>query len=767
MTSKSGKKRASKKRPKKGEMEGGGVKEQRPSIQSSSSVTRTSSSTTTTTTTTTTSSTSGNKWETLTQWTDDSVAMVADWWNMKEDQVEKLWQLRDRLTDVTHWKNQPNEVVRYLRDAKFNVKDAEAKFRRMIQWRIDEKVDDIIHDYQPPHPLMEEYLPTTVLAATDKEGDPIWVERVGAADSWGLFKRFGQHDLIRYAVYIREVCIRGKWAEDFQQKSGGKPPMRATAIIDLGGMSFDHCRPALLPLLKEGLKIVQEYYVGFGKKIIVIRVSKLFPMVWKVAQHFCGENMKNMMVFATADNYLEVLSEYVELEKLPPCLFEGGEGHGGVAMPNSLDGGKVPSWEELDRMWEKRQQKQKQAALLPPKEIKTSDVLSVQTSSLMSDEEAPFSQRSGTTVTDLLSPTSSAFSYARDRNALQPEDWSDANFREAMRVWECTPKEEAQLRELQQRVADVDHWKNRPSILLAYLREHKHNLKVAEDCFRKTIQWREENGIDHLIETYRPPMLLLKYFSNTILRPDCCDKDGDPIYIERPGPTDSWSLYQRFGAKAMCEYLTWIREEAGRGRYQKEYERLHGHEIHRITVVVDLVGLSTRHMKPGLLPLFREVVNVAQAHYCGIAKRVFVIRAPRIFKVIWKIVQHFLEDRMKKLLIFASEGDYLDVMSEYIELENLPPCIYEGGHGEGGIGLPKRLDGGLVPPKSKHDYDLATREDIDPGLVDGKFSDGMDGSVASVSAKVARLGGGFFELSDDDDARTVLSVCSLASQRET
>ena len=208
-----------------------------------------------------------NKLENLSKWNDESVAMVAGWWQLKEGQVTKLWQLHDRLTDVTHWKNQPNEVVRYLRDAKFNVKDAEAKFRRMIQWRIDEKVDEIIHDYQPPHPLMEEFIPTTVLEAVDKQGDPLWVERVGAADSWGLFKRFGQADLIRYAVYIREVCIRGAWAEDFQRRSNGKPPMRATAIIDLGGMTWDHCRPALLPLLKEGLQIIQEYYVGFGKKV--------------------------------------------------------------------------------------------------------------------------------------------------------------------------------------------------------------------------------------------------------------------------------------------------------------------------------------------------------------------------------------------------------------------------------------------------------------------------------------------------------------------
>ena len=110
---------------------------------------------------------------------------------------------------------------------------------------------------------------------------------------------------------------------------------------------------------------------------------------------------------------------------------------------------------------------------------------------------------------------------------------------------------------------------------------------------------------------------------------------------------------------------------------------------------------------------------------------------------------------MKKLIVFASTADYLDVMSEHIDLEVLPPCIYDGGCGRGGVGLPKRLDGGLLPPPSDHDYDLATGQDIDPCEVSDN-----DESVLSVTAKVARLGGGFFKLSDDDDAKTVLTVCS-------
>ena len=196
-------------------------------------------------------------WESLSHWSDASVAQVAAWWKLSDQDVTKLWQLQARLDDVHHWQNQPNQVVRYYRDAHGNLAKAEHKFRRMIQWRIDERVDAITDEYVPPHPLLSEYLPTTVLDKYDRDGDPIWLERIGACDSWGLFQAFGKEALLRYAVWIRESCIKGAWAREYRERNGGQPPMRATAIIDMEGMGLDHLKPSLLPLLKEGLAIVQ------------------------------------------------------------------------------------------------------------------------------------------------------------------------------------------------------------------------------------------------------------------------------------------------------------------------------------------------------------------------------------------------------------------------------------------------------------------------------------------------------------------------------
>lgn len=199
-----------------------------------------------------------------------------------------------------------------------------------------------------------------------------------------------------------------------------------------------------------------------------------------------------------------------------------------------------------------------------------------------------------------------------DKNQLQPHLWSDANYQETMQNWNATLQEEAQVRELQRRLADINHWKNNPADLMRVLRDSKRNVDVAEQRFRKTIAWRLQEDIDHICDTYRPPKLMLDYFGTTVLAPQYTDKDGDPLFIQRVGTSDSWGLYQRFGGAAMISYLNWIREVATRGEYRATYTQLHGRSPTRLTVIVDLEGLNRGHMKPALLPLFRDIMRVIQ-----------------------------------------------------------------------------------------------------------------------------------------------------------
>lgn len=291
-------------------------------------------------------------WDLFPDWSDESVRQVTEQRQLSPPEVQKLWQLHDALqADYgSHPMNRPVHVVRLLRECRGNLARAEHKFRIMMQWRIEEHVDDILDTYVPAHPLMAQYVPSTILDGYDREGGTIWIERPGATDSCGLTRAFGIDELLRYSIYLREASYRGAFAEEYQRRNEGRNPTGTTAIIDLQGLSWQHIKPGKLALLKEGLRLTQIGYAGTGKRIIIIRAPVMFAAAWKVAQQFCGERLKKKMIFTTNDNYLEVLEKYIDLDLLPPSIYPQGKGHGGIGMPNHLDGGKVPSNEVLDTM---------------------------------------------------------------------------------------------------------------------------------------------------------------------------------------------------------------------------------------------------------------------------------------------------------------------------------------------------------------------------------------------------------------------------------
>ena len=318
-------------------------------------------------------------WDLFPDWSDESVRQVAEQRKLTPPEIEKLWQLHDALqADYgSHPMNRPVHVVRLLRECRGNLARAEHKFRIMMQWRIEEQVDDILEDYVPAHPLMAKYVPSTILDGYDREGGTIWIERPGATDSCGLTRAFGIDELLRYSIYLREASYRGAFAEDYQRRNEGRNPTGTTAIIDLQGLSWQHIKPGKLALLKEGLRLTQIGYAGTGKRIIIIRAPAMFAAAWKVAQQFCGERLKKKMIFTTNDNYVEILEKYIDLDLLPPSIYPQGKGHGGIGMPNHLDGGKVPSKEVLDAMLAEQESMVNKRVMVPmPRQVSVTSLCS-------------------------------------------------------------------------------------------------------------------------------------------------------------------------------------------------------------------------------------------------------------------------------------------------------------------------------------------------------------------------------------------------------
>mgnify|MGYP005852264065 CR=1 FL=1 len=273
------------------------------------------------------------------------------------------------------------------------------------------------------------------------------------------------------------------------------------------------------------------------------------------------------------------------------------------------------------------------------------------------------------------------------------ERWSEAAIQSIVRRWHLSAAEEGQLRELKMRLADIDHWKNNPMDVVRYLRGPK-KFEQIEGIFRTMIQWRQENKADQILEEHVPDKTLLYFFPSAILKG--YDKDGDPIYLERGGAMDPVGL-QKIGMETIMKHIIWRREQATRGDWLRDYQRKQGRQPAQVTIIFDMQGLSTRHLKSGAIPIFKEIVKINQERYCGMAKRIILLRAPAIFQMIWSIAKHFFPPEGRKLMVFTGPNDYLTALDKYVDREVLPPCICKEGRGSAVDCMPQNFNGGTIP----------------------------------------------------------------------
>lgn len=275
-------------------------------------------------------------------WTDSDLEFTIRHWDITASSMEQsLRELLDRLQDIDHWTNNPDIVLRFLRARTGNVNAAEKMFRNMVQWRVSKNVDKILDEYHPPI-FLKENLPGAILKGVDKDGDPIYVGRLGVTDAAGLLRTYGEEELIRYNIWLRESVLRGQWLKEYRQEQG-KPVKRMTIIEDLHGLSILHSSKAVLNLYGKIMRFDQDNYPEVGKRLLILRAPFIFRAVWSLAKHFFDEGVVAKMTFTSSSDYQTVLERYIDPAVLPSEIFpERGQGQVVTGMTYNFKGGKVP-----------------------------------------------------------------------------------------------------------------------------------------------------------------------------------------------------------------------------------------------------------------------------------------------------------------------------------------------------------------------------------------------------------------------------------------
>lgn len=174
---------------------------------------------------------------TLSVWNEASIMRTSALWGLTTSDLTHLIELGSRLQDVgQHSKNNPADVVRLMVASSSDVNSAETKFRKMVSWRKQHDVDQILLNYHPPQELVDHY-PGAVLAGLDNEGDPIFLRRLGVTDAAGMLQRYGHSEMINHAIWLRELLCTGQWMQEYE-KIHKRHVKRALVIEDVHGIQL-------------------------------------------------------------------------------------------------------------------------------------------------------------------------------------------------------------------------------------------------------------------------------------------------------------------------------------------------------------------------------------------------------------------------------------------------------------------------------------------------------------------------------------------------
>lgn len=206
---------------------------------------------------------------------------------------------------------------------------------------------------------------------------------------------------------------------------------------------------------------------------------------------------------------------------------------------------------------------------------------------------------------------------------------------------ELTPLQESKLLALEGRIKEqcTAEGKKMPDhqTILRFLRARDYNVEKGYGMLVESMKWRRENEIDRLLEVYKMPAVLVKHFPGGWHH---YDNDGRPLYVLRLGHMDVKGLLKSVGEDGLLRLTLNICEEGL--RLMKESTKELEKPISNWCLLVDLEGLSMRHLwRPGVKALLR-IIETVERNYPETMGRVLIVRAPRVFPILWTLISTFI-----------------------------------------------------------------------------------------------------------------------------
>ncbi|XP_021368391.1 SEC14-like protein 2 isoform X2 [Mizuhopecten yessoensis] len=270
-----------------------------------------------------------------------------------------------------------------------------------------------------------------------------------------------------------------------------------------------------------------------------------------------------------------------------------------------------------------------------------------------------------------------------------------------------TAEQQSTLNTFRNQVQDVLKPDHDDNFLLRWLRARNFDLTKSEEMLRNSLIWREKHNVDTILEDFESPDVVKKYFTGGT---SGFDKEGCPIWVDPLGRLDFKGLMASVGHKDLL--LHKLSDLERFSKVMADQSNKLGKLIDKETIIYDMEKVGMRHLwKPGI-DTFNQFVTLVEDNYPERLKFIFIINAPKIFPVIWKLVRPFVaEGTRKKIKVFGTTN-YTDTLLKYIDADQLPAAY--GGTLVDKLGDPRCgemiVQGGEVPKELYANADSLERD---------------------------------------------------------